>query len=358
MLLLLQLHGDLPEHFPNDERRLYIFGCTRKPCARKSGSIRALRGVKRHKPQKSQAKKKENEPSPKEEQKKAQSPPNLGSSIFGSTSSGPSSNANPFSTSSTSSSMAANPFAPLPAPSTLAAKPPQKPSSTTPEDLPETFASKARVSSPPPPPSNPLPAEPWPSESDFPAPYPHYHLDAEYETLSRPSTPATTATPKIDTEDSSSAAGGADTKDAFESSLDKSFLRFSARLEHNPEQVLRYEFRGTPILYSTTDAVGKLFSQNAAGSGHVKVSTSANSSSVNRIPRCESCGRERVFELQLVPHAISVLEEGRSIGLGEKDDAGMEWGTVILGVCNGDCGEEGVVSWREEWVGVQWEERG
>lgn len=59
-----------------------------------------------------------------------------------------------------------------------------------------------------------------------------------------------------------------------------------------------------------------------------------------------------------MPHAISVLEEGRNIGLGEKDDAGMEWGTVILGVCAGNCGEEGVVSWREEWAGVQWEERG
>lgn len=59
-----------------------------------------------------------------------------------------------------------------------------------------------------------------------------------------------------------------------------------------------------------------------------------------------------------MPHAISVLEEGKSIGLGEKYDAGMEWGTVILGVCADDCGEEGVVSWREEWAGVQWEERG
>lgn len=362
MPLLLQLHGDLPENFPNDERRLYIFGCTRKACARKFGSIRALRGVKKHKPQKSQAKQKEEQPSPKEEQKKPQPTPDLGSNIFGSTGNGPSSNPNPFSTSSTATAAAAaaaNPFAPLPPPSTLAAKPPQKPSTTTTEDLPETFSSKARISSPQQPSQPALPAEPWPPQSSFPAPYPQYYLDAEYEALSHASTPTTT-TPKIDPEDTSSSSTGAaaDTKDAFESSLDKPFLRFSARLEHNPEQVLRYEFHGTPLLYSTTDEVGKLFSPTpaATGAGHVKVSTSANST--NRIPRCESCGRERVFELQLVPHAISVLEDGKSIGLGDKDDAGMEWGTVVLGVCAADCGEEGVVTWREEWAGVQWEERG
>lgn len=151
----------------------------------------------------------------------------------------------------------------------------------------------------------------------------------------------------IDDEDTSKSGSAADSKDAFESSLDKSFLRFLTRLSHNPEQVLRYEFRGSPLLYSNTDAVGKLFPRHPS-----------QISAANQIPRCNYCGRERVFELQLVPHAISVLEEGREgIGLG-KDDGGMEWGTIILGVCAGDCGpeQEGVAGWREEWVGVQWEE--
>lgn len=79
-----------------------------------------------------------------------------------------------------------------------------------------------------------------------------------------------------------------------------------------------------------------------------------------RIPRCEACGAKRAFELQLVPHAIAVLEEGREgIGLGPKDDPGMEWGTLIVGVCSVNCGADqvGVADWREEWVGVQWEER-
>ena len=78
-----------------------------------------------------------------------------------------------------------------------------------------------------------------------------------------------------------------------------------------------------------------------------------------RIPRCEYCGSQRVFELQLVPHAISMLEEGREkLKLDPKDNADMEWGTIIVGVCGKDCApdEVGVVGWREEWAGVQWEE--
>ena len=72
------------------------------------------------------------------------------------------------------------------------------------------------------------------------------------------------------------------------------------------------------------------------------------------MPRCESCGAKRVFELQLVPGLISALElEEGSVDLEE----GMEWGTVILGVCSDDCGEVEKVVYREEWVGVQWEER-
>jgi len=74
-----------------------------------------------------------------------------------------------------------------------------------------------------------------------------------------------------------------------------------------------------------------------------------------------------VFELQLTPHAIVELEaeeEGAATGAGD----GMEWGTVVLGVCERDCygragadgGDDdedgGAVRYYEEWVGVQWEE--
>lgn len=376
MLLLLQLNGNLPEHFPDDERWLYIFGCPRKACSRKTGSIRALRGARKLKPSSQKSEKQEGKKSaPQQQQQPPQAPKqDLGAALFGAapSSNGLSSNPNPFSTSNSSASLQANPFAPLPKPSSQ----PQPSSSATTKDLPETFAEKARISSPDPPEPAPTPARtpvvaagpprPWPPQSAFPEPYPQYYLDAEYETLSRPATPSIPANltvQDIEEEDiksaSAAAAAAADSNDTFESTLDKDFLRFSTRLSHNPEQVLRYEFRGHPLLYSHTDEVGKLFPRKSSPQQGGSVSTSSSGNTA-RIPRCEYCGRERVFELQLVPHAISVLEEGREgIGLGPKDDAGMEWGTVILGVCAGDCGPEqvGVTGWREEWVGVQWEER-
>jgi pre-rRNA-processing protein TSR4 len=63
--------------------------------------------------------------------------------------------------------------------------------------------------------------------------------------------------------------------------------------------------------------------------------------------------------MQLVPHAIAILEEEeQGITL---EGGGMEWGTVILGVCGRDCPEKGreagEVGYVEEWAGVQWEEQ-
>ncbi|KAM5475919.1 hypothetical protein MauCBS54593_000601 [Microsporum audouinii] len=353
MPLILQLNGDLPEHFAHDERWLYIFGCVRRTCSRKKGSIRALRAVKRHKTVEDREKVFEKQ---KEE---AQNKPkrDLGADLFGvKPTSSTSGNSNPFSTGAGTSG--ANPFTSLPT-SSLAAVVPQKPEE---EKLPETFAQKARISSPMQPSTKPAgPQAPWPEQSAFPPPFPHYFFDAEYEALSKVETklPSNVQIDTLETEnDPASSSGKKESeKDLFESAMDKSFIRFSTRLEHNPEQVLRYEFRGTPLLYSTSDEVGKLFA-SSEGQSNAKVQTSGGGK--RSIPRCESCGGDRVFELQLVPHAIFVLEEGmEGIGLGPKDDLGMEWGTIILGVCAADCAPEkiGEVGWREEWVGVQWEER-
>lgn len=141
-------------------------------------------------------------------------------------------------------------------------------------------------------------------------------------------------------EDSGGGAGGGTDKDTYESTHDTTFQRFATRLAHNPLQTLRYEFDGSPLLYSKTDAVGKLFGASPSTTGA-------------KIPRCETCGGKRVFELQLVPQAIAELE------VDEDGLEGMEWGTIMLGVCAGDCADEGAGwAWREEWVGVQWEETG
>lgn len=350
-----------------------MLGCRKKTCRRKDGSVRGFRATRASKIEEPARKQEEAQPPKQEEAAQPKQDLNIGASLFGvkapvttstpanpfSTSSAPSASANPFSS-------PANPFA---AASSLAAKPAQPPTKTSETDtLPETFASKARISSPPPAPFSSLtsgPAEPWPSPSAFPTPYPRYSLDADYETLDATPPPIPQQTrldPSMDMElDSGSGSGsgsGGDSKEdknAFESAMDTAFQKFADRLAQNPEQVLRYEFGGVPLLYSREDSIGSMLALGAHGEdGNAKVKTTMAGKSGSGMPRCGNCGADRVFECQLTPHAITELE-AEELGI-----EGMEWGTVILGVCGRDCGGRGVgvgeVGYVEEWVGVQWEE--
>ncbi|KAI0010661.1 programmed cell death protein 2 [Xylariaceae sp. FL0662B] len=373
MVLLLQLNGELPDRFPGHERRLYVFSCKKKGCRRREGSIRALRSV-RIAPGSAitatsakKTTKKEDNPKPKEE---APRPPStLGETLFGAKTMGSSSgSANPFATSTAPS----NPFASSGNP--FSSPPPLPPAETKPEsqsetsgetdkaaeaainNLPKTFAETLSLnndqaaapssSAPSPPP------EPWPPASDQPPPYPISYLwDAAYETLD-PTPPAVSqqtaaTTTRMDID--SGPSGGKEDRDAFESTMDAAFQRFADRLAQNPEQAIRYEFGGAPLLYSKTDAVGRLL-LSTTGSG------SGSGSGGGGMPRCGNCGAPRAFEVQLVPRAIAELEAD------EMSLDGMDWGTVIVGVCERDCQARGVgegeAGYLEEWAGVQWEELG
>lgn len=372
--LLLQLDGDLPNDFAGHERKLYIFGCRRKSCRRKQGSIRGIRGVRISKAQSSESIKASASKAAVSTSERTPPPQNrnIGGSLFGVTTSnsGGSSNINPFSSGSaigtnpfskSSTANAANPFA---SPSSLQPETSiptiNEPTSVT-TNLAQSFADKVKLTSDVQKPAAiPRPHEPWPDQSKFPPAYPKYFLDADYEELDNPKQPALPAGVRLDTDmtdetdasGSGSGAGGADSNKAlFESSMDKAFQKFADRVEQNPEQVLRYEFNGTPLLYSADDVVGKtlaLPTTHAASSS--KISTSGRG-----MPHCENCGAKRTFELQLTPHAIAELEADDMDNLD-----GMDWGTIILGVCSRDCQGPGVgdleVGYVEEWVGVQWEE--
>jgi pre-rRNA-processing protein TSR4 len=219
-------------------------------------------------------------------------------------------------------------------------------------DLPKTLASAVSLNSTPPTYGPIPPPEPWPQDSDLPPPYPLYYLvDADYETLDKVSYDAPIPRQTMDIDDEGDSSSQKEDKDAYESTIDKTFQKFADRLAQNPEQVIRYEFKGQPLLYSKSDAVGKLLAPSNAQNAKVAVGQGAGG---GRMPRCENCGAGRVFEVQLTPHAITELEaEDFSL-------EGMEWGTIIVGVCEKDCAprgtELGKVGYVEEWAGVQWEE--
>lgn len=303
----------------------------------------------------------------KEERKKeAETPqPKIGESLFGVTSSSTAAPANPFAnpfSSASHSKALANPFSspsaaasPFAAPTPTVRVTPDEAEAEATTTLPETFASKVRLTSATPSPQPARPHEPWPAQSSFPPTYPLYHLDAEYETLDAPSTPQILENTRVDVDMEGTGGSGKEDKDVYESTIDKTFQRFADRIGENSEQVLRYEFKGKPLLYSDSDSVGKTLGPHSehGSSSNANITTTGSRGGVG-IPRCQNCGADRVFEVQLTPHAITELEaEEMSID-------GMEWGTIVLGVCAKDCKPndvvEGEVGYVEEWVGVQWEE--
>ena len=331
--LLLLLNADLQSHFPSDERRLHVLCCRKKTCSKKIGSVRAFREVRKP----AARTKKPNAPATPSE-KPSQT---LGTALFGGA--GPisgGSNANPFSLPNGNHTQQPNPFSSLAPTSSLAAMPPQKPEAET-EPPTTTFADKLKISGQAE--TFNQQKEPWPKQDAFPPPYSDCYLDADAEELETDQTsqskPSGSSKTQYDVDDSNSNALD---KDNFESELDKTFQKFSDRIAQNPEQVLRYEFKGQPLLYSGRDDVATRFVVP-----HGKIGA------IRGIPRCDSCGAQRVFELQLVPGLIYDLEKDETLDL----DDGMEWGTIIIGTCANNCGDAGAIGFREEWVGVQWEER-
>ena len=292
----------------------------------------------------------------KEDRKAAEPAVNIGETLFGTKASSTATRANPFSTSaasstsqnpfSTASAASNNPFAAAGlSVSELAAKPAQKPIS----DLPKTFASALSLNDDKPKFGPPPPPEPWPQETELPSAYPLYYLDPDYEELDKVEEVAL-PDQTMDIDEGGGSGNQPEDKDVYESTIDKTFQKFADRLAQNPEQVLRYEFMGQPLLYSKYDAVGKLLA-GSSSKDNVKVMTSNGSG--NKMPRCTNCGAGRVFEVQMTPHAIMELERD------EPGLDGMEWGTIIIGVCSSDCQQNGVesgVGYVEEWAGVQWEE--
>jgi pre-rRNA-processing protein TSR4 len=316
--------------------------------------VRVLRGVRVS--EVTNKKNKVTESKPKSDVQPPKPTNDFGESLFGAKPSAHFSSANPFAMNKTASSSldlfakpSSNPFAATGLPtSEPAAKSPKSP--TSPSDLPKTFASALSINNDSPSFGLPPPPEPWPQESDLPPAYPLYYLDPDYEELDKVEDvkmPRQT----MDLDEGGASGSQKEDKDVYEDRIDKTFQRFADRLAQNPEQVLRYEFKGQPLLYSKSDSTGKLIS--GLGKENSKVITSLMSG--NRIPRCANCGSGRVFELQLTPHAIMELER-EEFGLD-----GMEWGNIIIGVCEKDCQQKGVylgVGYVEEWAGVQWEELG
>ena len=356
MPLLLQLHADLPVHFPGHERRLHVFGCRKRSCHRRKGCIRAIRSTRVWPPGIGVDTASSNNATcegsgPQVPQQ------NLGDRLFKSRLSASSSQSpNPF---KLPSGTVNNPGPVYRDVSSFGILPPASSNSnlasadksSTISGLPMRLTEKLHIA------CHRLPSQPshgtWPRNGESPKPYPLLHLEADYETLDDQALESVMVQ-SLDLDEATNVPNGKEDSETFESTSDKTFQRFADRLAQNPLQVLRYDFCGTPLLCSNSDPVAKLLgSRSILEIGEERPHTQTGKLSDMGMPRCANCNASRVFEVQLTPHAIIELEGNYT------DWDGMDWGTVIVGVCEQDCLgtsiEAGEVGYQEEWVGIQWE---
>ncbi|KAK9475449.1 programmed cell death protein 2 [Dipodascopsis tothii] len=328
MAMLLQVNAALED--TTYERMIYVFTCRNKKCRRKEGSVRAFRGVLRDLAKEAEttaAAEAEARAAAEAKAQAAAAPkPAVGSMIFGDSSFG--SAASPF---------GAAPFGAGPSPFA-------KPAAAEPAaDLAQSFADKLKVGLAEP--AAAAPAQPWQTVAD---PYSSFYLYVESEVLSNEpdkEVAALAAQAEALAADGAGPSGGDEWSAVPESSgglaIDHTFQKFADLVNENPDQVVRYERGGAPVLYSKTDALAKKL---AAGGGY----------SAGHLPACPRCRSHRVFELQLMPYLIEYLEDKSGVDILN----GMEWGTIMVGTCMRDCVPplDGHVGYVEEWVGVQWEE--
>ncbi|RPB03629.1 hypothetical protein L873DRAFT_1669401 [Choiromyces venosus 120613-1] len=358
MSLLLQLNGEIPES-PH-ARMFYLFACRTKTCRRRKNYAKVLRAVMRSTDVPVEPEAPVN--APKKEVEVAQhgdflfggsSKPAAGSNPFSTTS-----NSNPFSTGSTTNN--ANPFSSSTTSSNPFSSPPAQQQSPPPQastkSLTKSFAETLKLA------EGGLPshetgdtryfgpAEPWPEK--LPHEYPLFYLDAEYEAIEKTTGLKAHQLKKYERLMSQAEEDDEDEKEGGKSAQDDApsndqidddvFQRFADRIANNPEQVLRYERGGTPLFYAVSDEVGKLLNPNDEGFLH------------KRIPKCANCGGStRVFEFQITPHAIAVLEGD------EEGFDGVDWGTIMAFTCK--CVPKELdnnrVGYAEEYVSVQWEKQ-
>ena len=122
---------------------------------------------------------------------------------------------------------------------------------------------------------------------------------------------------------------------------DPQFNKFTNILEYNPDQILRLSDK--PIFFKSDSFVKSYFSKKE---------------NKKCIPKLEGSSKERQFELQLMPYAISKLENGLDIDLKK---VGMEWGTILVftdpdSFTSKGRGKVNESSFIEEFVYVQWDD--
>uniref|UniRef100_H0ZH54 Programmed cell death 2 like n=1 Tax=Taeniopygia guttata TaxID=59729 RepID=H0ZH54_TAEGU len=103
---------------------------------------------------------------------------------------------------------------------------------------------------------------------------------------------------------------------------DHTFHKFLKRISVCPEQILRYSWGGQPLFITCPPA-----------------------NLDQAIPACSTCGSSRVFEFQLMPTLVSMLQSD--------SDLSVEFGTAIVYTCERSCWPTNHQTPLEEFIFVQ-----
>lgn len=117
-----------------------------------------------------------------------------------------------------------------------------------------------------------------------------------------------------------------DEDDQINGDTAKWFIKFQRRLERSPTQVIRYAWDGSPLWMAPPPP-------------------EVNNGSWP--PCCSRCGAPRMFELQLLPTLLSVVQTKSPNNTSASQ---MGWGTVVIYTCSQDCAADDPC---EEFVVVQ-----
>ncbi|KAI5122504.1 hypothetical protein M0805_001412 [Coniferiporia weirii] len=436
MELLVQLWCPFEES--TMDRALYVFGCARGECQHKDGSVRAFRGLRFNteyaaKLEKKRARQREKEAAKakakkEEEQKKAAAKINPFSMKAGTTaSSGLFGSAPTFGANSSMSGLGSQLFGAPPGTEDeghghdAAAPPPPDSESESDSEAEDDVDSESDESILAAPALTPAEASPWRAAPS----YTPLYLSTALEYVPPPpkvkapigvddgeigSGKSRKAEERREEREEKDRLAWDSAMEGYEDSMevDKVFERFARRAGYEGEQCIRYELGGTPMPYAHDALFNTLFPSpstfsSVQGHGKVTLVTQAQSKVESAPARrtydarsaaiapCPRCGSTRVFECQLMPHLISVLQRKHAgVDLdadknnkkvktegGGEDSAearkqeverllrgggkrGMDWGTCMVFSCEKDCcleeGKEAKEAWAEELVLVQWEE--
>lgn len=145
----------------------------------------------------------------------------------------------------------------------------------------------------------------------------------------------------------------------------------------------RYQFRGSPLLFTDSDVVGSALSYHSDDDEPLQTTAPPK----KLVPDCPFCGQARVFEMQLMPNLLRVLPVSTFSPPAELSttlmpttltpttltkspielpteqptelvatmNEGIEFGTVLIYVCSQDCGpqSEQLVQYLEEIALIQ-----